>query len=68
MRNIAKSHKVHGYYYTITLIIFLAVERQKLTLSITEWTSEIGDLLQEAHDNRPQSQFCIASGRGHGFI
>ena len=50
-----------------TLAMFLAVERQKLTLPVKKWTSEIGDLLQEAHDNRPQSQFCIASGRGHGF-
>ena len=46
---------------TLTLIMFLAVERQKLILPIKEWTNELGDLLQEAHDNRPQSQFCIAS-------
>ena len=53
---------------TLTLIMFLAVERQKLILPIKEWTNELGDLLQEAHDNRPQSQFCIASwGRGSGF-
>ena len=48
--------------------MFLAVERQKLTLPIKEWTSEIGDLLHEAHDNRPQSQFCITLvGKGYGF-
>ena len=50
-----------------TLVMFLAVERQTLTLPIKDWMSEIRDLLQEAYDNRPQSRFCIASGRGSRF-
>ena len=49
-----------------TLVMFLAVERQKLTLPIRDWTNEIGVLLQEAYDNRPQSRFCMAIG-GSGF-
>ena len=49
---------------TIALIMFLAVERQKLILPIKEWTSEIGDFLQEAHNNRSQNQFCCFRRKG----
>ena len=45
------------------LVIFIAVEKQDVVLPITNWTKDIGDLLQNAHDNLPESGLICQGGR-----
>lgn len=49
------------------LVMFIAVEKNNLTLPIKDWMNDkdIGDLLQKAHDNLPESGLFEILGRGH---
>ena len=48
---------------TTVLVIFIAVEKHDIVLPIKDWTKDVGDLLQNAHDNLPESGLICQGGR-----
>ena len=48
---------------TNIMVIFIAVEKQDVVLPIKDWTKDVGDLLQNAHDNLPKSGLICQGGR-----
>ena len=43
-------------------VLFIAVENE-IVLPIRDWTKDVGDLLQDAHDNLPTSGLICQGGR-----
>ncbi len=44
-------------------ICSIAVDRQDIILPINDWTKDVGDLLQQAYDNLPDSGLICMGGR-----
>ena len=45
------------------LVLFIAVEKQNVVLPVKNWTKDIGNLLQNAHDDLPKSGLICRGGR-----
>ena len=48
---------------TTVYVLFIAVEKHDIVLPIKDWTQDISDLLQNAHDNLPESGLICQGGR-----
>ena len=45
------------------IVLFMAVEKKDISLPIKNWMTDLGGLLQNAHDHQPESGLYMASGR-----
>lgn len=46
------------------MVLFMAVEKKEISLPIKDWTIDLKDLLEKAHDNLPESRLICTGGRG----
>ena len=50
------------------VVLFIAVEKQDVVLPIRDWTQDVGDLLQNAHDNLAKSGLICQEEEEDHFV
>ena len=48
----------------LVMVLFIAVEKNKIVLPIKDWIEDLGDFMSDAYENYADSGLICISGRG----